>query len=122
MKTVPCECACGALVDSRKLQLVRVTSGAARVRGTTAFQDARSFRVAPACVRPFMRELRATERVRATHLRLATLPRWRRLRFLPRLWLLRRAALRRRLGEAVARRQAWSAVWFALRVPRTRRP
>lgn len=103
----------------RQVKLVRVSEGKPRLQGTTLFQNARSYRVHPDCVKPFMLELRATERVRVTLLRLLKLPRVRRLRYLPRLWLLRRTALQRRLGTKVAKRQAWGTIRFAVLAPRT---
>lgn len=114
MNRVPCECACGAMIPKRALVTVRCTAGLPWTHGTKLCVKARSFQVAPGCVKPFTAELRATERIRSTLVHLLKLPRWRRLRYLPRLWILRRAALQRRLGPKAARSQAWRTVRFAL--------
>lgn len=120
MKYDPCECGCRQTYRRGKFRLVRMTTGRARICGSEAYQPAASYRVRPACVAPFMRELKGQQRIRVTLLRLLFLPRRRRLRYLPRLWQLKRTILQRRLGASTARRQAWGTVWFALRARRAR--
>lgn len=89
------------------MRTVRLAKGNPRVRGRHAYLDAESYLVLPGCVRPFMAELRAKEQAKETVLILSTLPRWRRLFHLRRLFVLHRFSLQRRLGRPAARRRAW---------------
>jgi hypothetical protein len=116
--TIPCECGCGHSGQRHKMHPVRITDGPPRRGQRGLYRHARSYLVLPACVRAFKAELLATRQCRASTEALLTLPRWRRLAGLPRLWALRRAILVRRTGEKAARAKAWSLVWFLLRSAR----
>lgn len=117
-RLIPCECACGKTGPRGAMKIVRMTDGPARRVGSSLFRTVRSYRVLPGCVRDFKAELQAKERCRLTLLMLAEKPRWRRLLRLPSLFALRRAYLRRRLGDAEAKRQAWAYVRMAFCVPK----
>jgi hypothetical protein len=101
---------------------VRMSTRRPRILGRRLSYAARSWNVLPGCARPFASELRAADRCRATAELLTTLPWWRRVPALPRLFHLRRLTLTRRLGKSAARRKAFSFVWVALFTPRIYSP
>ncbi len=125
-KIITCECGLDDPAHTGPniaMKTVGLVKGPARRQRNTLYRTARTFRVLPCCVRPFMKELKATELCRSMAAQLVLLPIWRRLlrpRRLARLWNLRRLTLQRRLGPTVARRKASSLIWVTLWTPRVR--
>lgn len=110
-----CECGCGQTGDRRQMVSVRRTDGRTRRVGRTLVRRARSWQVLPGCRKAFERELHLTQECTNLALGLGKAAWWKRVPFLPRLWLLRSTSLRRRQGQREARRRAWALVWTVLR-------
>jgi len=110
MKTFTCECGCGKVGSIKNRTFVRKTDGPPRPHRGQFFRRALSWQVLRECAKPFMLELRASQRCLATAQALTCLPRWRRIPRIPKLWQLRRLSLQRRLGDSQAKAKAWGLV------------